>query len=183
LNYSERLIMFNVDWKELLIPGIPLLETFLRGTLVYLTLFAMLRFVPNRQIGAVGLSDLLLVVLVANAVQNALADDYKSITDGLILVMTIFFWSYALNWLGYRFPRLQNLLRSRTLPLIQDGRLIQHNMRRELITEEELKSHLRLQGIEDVSAVKMAHMEADGRISVVPIEQNGSRHPPERPTA
>jgi len=164
--------LFTIDWHTLLTPDVSIAESFVRGSFVYLLLFMLLRFLPNRHVGAVGLTDLLVVVLVANAVQNALADDYKSLIGGLVLVLTIFFWSYMLNWLSYRFPKFQQLLRSRTLPLIQDGRLQWQNMREEMITEEELRSTLRLQGIDTLSAVKNARMEADGRISVVTYDQH-----------
>jgi uncharacterized membrane protein YcaP (DUF421 family) len=164
--------LFSIDWQTLLTPDVSIAESFVRGSFVYLLLFGLLRFLPNRHIGAVGLTDLLVVVLVANAVQNALADDYRSLIGGLVLVSTIFFWSYVLNWLAYRFPKIQQLLRSRTLPLIQDGRLQWNNMREEMITEEELRSTLRLQGVDNVSLVKKAQMEADGRISVVTYDQH-----------
>ena len=172
--------LFSIDWHTLLTPDISIAESFVRGSFVYLLLFALLRFLPNRHIGAVGLTDLLVVVLVANAVQNALANDYKSLIGGLVLVLTIFFWSYVLNWLSYRFPKIQQLLRSRALPLIQDGRLNWQNMREEMITEEELRSTLRLQGIDDLSVVKNARMEADGRISVVAYDQH-THSAPEQP--
>ena len=171
--------LFSIDWHTLLTPDVSIAESFVRGSFVYLLLFALLRFLPNRHIGAVGLTDLLVVVLVANAVQNALANDYKSLVGGLVLVSTIFFWSYVLNWLSYRFPKIQQLLRSRTLPLIQEGRLQWHNMREEMITEEELQSTLRLQGVDSVAAVKNARMEADGRISVVTYNQQ-VHSPPEQ---
>jgi len=170
--------LFTIDWHTLLTPDVSIAESFVRGSFVYLLLFALLRFLPNRHIGAVGITDLLVVVLVANAVQNALADNYKSLIGGLVLVLTIFFWSYVLNWLSYRFPKIQHLLRSRTLPLIQDGRLQWQNMREEMITEEELRSTLRLQGVDRLDAVKSARMEADGRISVVTYEQK-THSPPE----
>jgi uncharacterized membrane protein YcaP (DUF421 family) len=169
--------LFTVDWHTLFFPDVSIAESFVRGSLVYLTLFAILRFLPNRQVGAVGLTDLLVVVLIANAVQNALADDYKSLIGGLVLVATIFFWSYFLNWLGYRFPYFQSLLRSRTLILIRDGRMLHKNMREELITEEELWSSLRLQGVDDLSDVKIAQIEADGRISVVTYEERPRKLP------
>ena len=169
--------LFTVDWYTLLTPDVSIAESFVRGSFVYLLLFALLRFLPNRHIGAVGITDLLVVVLVANAVQNALANDYKSLVGGLVLVLTIFFWSYALNWLSYHFPKLQQILRSRTLPLIQDGRLQWQNMREEMITEAELQSVLRLQGVDTIAAVKNARMEADGRISVVTYDQKPHAQP------
>ncbi len=161
----EQLV--GIDWVKTLLPDTPLLEIFLRGSVVYLALFLLLRVVLKREGGALGVTDLLVVVLIADAAQNAMADDYTSIPDGLLLVATIIFWSHALNWLGYRFPRLQRFVRPGPLPLIRDGRLLHRNMRGELVTEGELRSQLRLQGVEDPAEVQAAYMEGDGRISVV----------------
>jgi uncharacterized membrane protein YcaP (DUF421 family) len=166
--------MFDINWQELFSPTLPFLAVFLRGTIVYLTLFALLRFVPNRVAGTVSTADLLLVVLIANATQNALTSDYKSITDGLAVVATIVFWSYALNWLGHRFPQFQRLLRPQPLPLVKDGRLLRANMRRELLTEDELMTQVREQGVNDLAEVKEAFMEADGQISVIPRDGAGA---------
>ncbi|HSK08850.1 MAG TPA: YetF domain-containing protein [Vicinamibacterales bacterium] len=169
-----------LDWGELFVPQTPLLETLIRGTLVYLGLFLLLRLVLKRQSGAVGLTDLLVIVLIADAAQNAMADDYRSIPDGLLLVTVIVFWSHALDWLGYRFPALNRLVHPPPLPLVRDGLMLRRNMRRELITETELKSQLREQGVADLGQVKVACMEGDGRISVVRVDEERTE-PKERP--
>lgn len=173
----ERIV--GVEWAKMLIPDTPLLEIFLRGSIVYLALFFLLRVVLKRESGTLGITDLLVVVLIADAAQNAMADDYTSLPDGILLVATIIFWSHALNWLGYRFPRIQRLVHPDPLPLIRDGRMLRRNMRQELLTEDELRSQLRLQGAEDPAEVKVAHMEGDGRVSV--IQRTGrSNGAPER---
>lgn len=169
----------GVDWAKIFVPDTPLLEILIRGTLTYLALFTLLRLVLKRQSSAMGITDLLVVVLIADAAQNAMADDYTSIADGVLLVATIIFWAYALDWLGYRFPRFQRFLRPPALPLVKDGRMLRHNMRRELITEGELLSQLREQGIGDVSEVREAFMEGDGRISVL-CDDDKTRGAPER---
>ena len=158
---------FDIDWRGIFVPDTPLLETVVRGSATYLALFALLRFVLKREAGELGITDLLVVVLIADAAQNAMADDYRSIPDGVLLVATIIFWSWALNWLGYRFPRFQRFVYPPALPLVRDGRLLRRNMRRELITEDELMSQLRLQGVSDASQVAFAAMEGDGQISVI----------------
>ncbi|WP_432811986.1 DUF421 domain-containing protein [Pantanalinema sp. GBBB05] len=160
-------LLLTVNWHKLFVPNISLTEHFLRGTIVYLALFSLLRFLPSRQVGAVGVTDLLVVILFANAAQNAMATDYTSITDGLILIGTIIFWSYLLNWLGYQFPSIQRVLTAPPLLLVKNGRMIYRNMRRELITESELRLQLRKQGVEKIEDVKKAFMEPDGNISVI----------------
>ncbi len=159
--------LLGVDWGRLFLPDTSPIEIFVRGTVMYMALFVLLRVVLKREAGAVGITDLLVVVLLADAAQNAMAAEYTSLPDGVLLVTTIVFWAYALNWLGFRVPLIQRLVHPRALPLVKDGRMLRRNMRHELITEDELVSQLRLQGVEDVSQVKAAYMEGDGRISVV----------------
>lgn len=168
-------LLFQVDWYKVFVPSLSVTEAFIRGTLVYLSLFALLRFLPNRQVGAVGIADLLVVILFANAAQNALSSDYTSVTDGLLLVLTIIFWNYLLNWLGHRYPRVQRLLSPPPLLLVKNGSMMKRNMARELITESELLSQLRKQGVEKIEEVRLAFMEADGSISVITQDVSDSR--------
>jgi uncharacterized membrane protein YcaP (DUF421 family) len=155
------------DWHKLFVPTVPLLETFVRGTVVYLSLFGLLRFILKRESGTLGITDLLVLVLLADAAQNALADNYKSITDGVLLVTTIVFWSHALNWIGYKFPLFERLIKPTKLPLVKNGRIIRRNMAEELITIEELETEMRTNGVADLSQVSVAYMEGNGRISFI----------------
>jgi uncharacterized membrane protein YcaP (DUF421 family) len=158
---------FHIDWEEMFIPSDSVVEIILRGSITYLLLFAFLRFFMKRQTGQLGIADLLVIVVIADAAQNAMSNDYKSITEGTLLVGTIVFWNYALDWLGHRFPFIERLTRPPALPLIQNGRLLRRNMQKEMITEEELMSQLRQQGYEEVDEVKNAYIEGDGNISVI----------------
>src|SRR6185503_16139467 len=98
--------MTPIDWEHMFVPDTSLLEIFLRGTIMYLSIYFLLRFVLKRQTGSLGIADVLVLVLISDAAQNGMAKNYTSLPDGLLLVSTIVFWSYALDWLGYRFPRL-----------------------------------------------------------------------------
>jgi len=160
---------WQIDWHSVFVPSVSLVEIFLRGTLVYFFLFIVLRIL-RREAGAIGISDLLVVVLIADAAQNAMASDYKSITEGIVLVGSIVFWDYFLDWLGYRFQVIQRLLRPAPLLLIRDGRIQRRNLRQEMITIEELLGQLREQGVEKVEEVKKCYLEGDGRISVIKKE-------------
>ena len=134
---------------------------------MYLALFGLLRVILKRQAGTLGMTDLLLITLLADASQNGMAGDYKSLPDGIVLVATIIFWSYALDWLSFKSPRFQRLIEPPPLPLIKNGQLLRRNMRKELISESDLMGQLREQGISDISRVKDAYIESDGRISVM----------------
>lgn len=160
-------LLFDVDWKHLFVPDKPLLQVFIRGTMIYLVIFFLVRVIPNRQVGGVGMNDLLLIVLIASAATNALAGDYHSITNGVVLIATIIFWSYLFNWIAHRFPFFHRLFHPKPIPLIKDGEIQRENMQRELVTEEELMGKLRRQGITDVKDVQEAHVESDGQVSVV----------------
>lgn len=156
----------QVDWRTLFIPTLPIAEIFLRGTVIYLLLFGILRIL-RREAGAISVGDLLVVVLIADAAQNAMASNYNSITEGAVLVGTIVAWDYFLNWLGYRSRWIRGLLRPAPLPLIKDGRILKRNLRQELITVEELMSELRQQGVESVDQVRRCYLEGDGHFSVI----------------
>src|SRR5918998_3535397 len=114
----------EIDWQELFVPQMPLAGVILRGTLTYIMLFTVLRFLLKRQTGVIGIADLLVIVLIADAAQNAMAAEYKSITEGALLVLTIVFWNYFLDWLGYRFPAFQRIVRPPPPKIIQDGRML-----------------------------------------------------------
>ena len=159
--------LFVINWRQLFVPSISIVELFIRGSLVYLVLFSVLRSLPSRQLGTLGIPDLLVVVLFAEAAQNAMATNYTSITEGAILVGTVIFWSYILNWLGYQFPFFQRFLNPPPLLLVKNGRMLDNHMRQQLITKEELMSQLRQQGVELLRDVKKAYIEADGRISII----------------
>ena len=158
----------GIDWGKMFLPGTPILEIFIRGSLIYLGIFVLFRIIMKRQVGSMTLSDLLILVLVADAAQNGMADDYKSVTDGLLLVATLVFWHAAVDWVGYRVPAIGKLIHPRPIPLIKDGKLLHENLHREMITREELMTALRQQGVESADKVKQASLEANGAISIVP---------------
>jgi uncharacterized membrane protein YcaP (DUF421 family) len=155
-----------VDWPALFAPD-HALELVVRGSAMYWFLFLLFRLVLRRDVGALGIADVLLLVLLADASQNAMAGEYSSITDGCVLVATIAGWNVLMDWVSFRFPATQRLLQPGPLVLVRHGQIQRRNMRREFVTHEELMSQLRLHGIERLSQVKFAAMEHDGSISVI----------------
>jgi uncharacterized membrane protein YcaP (DUF421 family) len=157
----------SIDWNSVFVPTIGVAEIVLRGSIMYLGLFAVLRFMGRRQAGNFGPADLLVIVLIADAAQNGLGKDYGSVTEGLILVLTIVCWEYLIDWLQYRYPALRPILTARSLTLIEDGRVNQANLQRELLTEDELRAQLREKEVVRYDEVKLAKLEGDGRLSVI----------------
>jgi uncharacterized membrane protein YcaP (DUF421 family) len=171
-------ILIPNDWSSILVPDTPLLEIFIRGSAVYLFLFFTLRLILKREAAGLGISDLLVVVLLADAVQNGMADDYRSIPDALLLAATIIGWDWFLSYLAFRFPSVRSLIRPRPILLIDHGQIIAKSMHRELLTPDEILGRLREQGIERVEDVKQAWMESDGMITAIP--EKGPRRRAER---
>jgi uncharacterized membrane protein YcaP (DUF421 family) len=157
----------NLDWGEMFGINVPPLELIIRGTAMYLFLFLLFRVVVRRRVGAIGMADILILVIIADAAQNAMSGEYKSVTEGAILVGTIIFWDMAIDWLNYRVPALRDWLEPPPMLLIRDGRVIHRNLRHEYVTEEELKSKLREKGVKEVTEVAEAYMESDGSVSVI----------------
>ena len=155
------------DFESLLRVTVSPAELIARGTLMYWFLFLLLRFVLRRDVGSLAMADVLLLVVISDASQNAMAGGYSSVTDGIILVSTIAAWNYLLDWSAYRWEPVRRFVEPRALPLVRNGRVLRANLRRELISLPELMAKLRESGVESVSEVKLAVMESDGEISVI----------------
>lgn len=138
-----------------------------RGTAVYWTVLILFRIAGRREIGALGTADLLVLVLVADAVGNALSADSPSVGDGVIVVTTIVVWSVLLDRAAYYSPLVHRLLEPNRVCLIRDGRIIHAGLRSEHIGRGELMEQLRLKGIESVADVKRAYLEPNGEFSVI----------------
>lgn len=158
--------LFPDDWATIFALETPLLELVARGTVLYLAILVLMRFMPRRTGGELAIMDLVFVLLIANAAANALGD-YSAVPDGLVLVATFMAWNYALNYLSFRFPFIERLTSPQPLQIVRKGKLLRRNMRREFITEEELMDHLRQEGITAVADVDAAFLEGDGKISVI----------------
>ena len=158
--------MFDVDWSRLFVPSTSLAEIFIRGSVIYLVLFAVMRLLPRREVGGLGAADILVIVLIADAVQEGMAGKYESITEGLLLAGTIFLWATVIDWLDFRFPDL-HLAEGGPIRVVADGRLLRRNLDREQVTEEEVMAQLRQHGFEKLEDVKAAYIEGDGQFSVV----------------
>lgn len=162
-----------IDWAGLFELGVPPLEMIVRGTAMYWLLLALFRVVIRRRVGAVGISDILVLVIIADASQNAMSGEYRSITDGAILVATIVAWNYAVDWAAYRSPRLRRLLEPPPLLLVDRGRVLRRNLRHELVSDSELHGKLREHGVDDVAEVERAYMESDGQFTVLKRKRRG----------
>lgn len=157
----------GLDWGDILEFTRSPLETAVRGTLMFWLLFAIFRVILRRDVGAVGISDFLFVVVLGDAAQNAMIGEATSVSDGAVLIFTLVAWNVLVDHASFRFPAVARLVQPRKLPLVRNGKPLWRNMRRELITMEELRAKLREEGHANLDDVRAVYMEADGVISVL----------------
>jgi uncharacterized membrane protein YcaP (DUF421 family) len=162
-----------MDWNSLFGLNVPVLELLIRASCVYWFLFLAFRFVLRRDIGALGVADILLLVIVADAAQNAIAGEYKTVTEGAIVVGTIFAWNIFIDRMSFRFRWFERFARSRPRELVRHGSLLEHNLRRERMTRDELDEKLREHGVDGLSSVRHAYLEGDGKVSVIQATSDG----------
>lgn len=167
--------MFEFDWQQLFGIEKSILELVVRGTVMYWFLFLLLRFVMRRDVGAIGIADVLLIVIIADAAQNAMDDGYRTLTEGMILVGTLVAWNVLTNWLNYHSRWFERFSEAPPVLLVRNGKLLERNLRREMLTHDELMSKLRQQSVERLEEVRWAYMEGDGQISVRRFRDGGGR--------
>ena len=162
----------SVEFLPILTPDLSLWETVLRGTIMYLALFVLLRL-SRRESSGLSLGDVLLITLLGDAAQNGMTGDTHSIADAGILILTIMGWDRLIDWSTWRSRRMRAFLRPQPLALIADGKVLRDHLRQEWITVDELRTQLRLAGVEEVSQVHRCFLEPDGNISVVRNDAGG----------
>jgi uncharacterized membrane protein YcaP (DUF421 family) len=161
------MLLMQIDWSDALALSMPATEIVLRGSLMYWFLFLVFRFILRRDVGALGIGDFLFVAIVADASQNAMSGDSKSVADGALLVATLVFWNYLFDFMSYKIPIARRFLESPPLLLVRDGQFLLKNMRHELITKDEIITKLREEGLESVTEVKKMYLESNGEISLI----------------
>ena len=159
--------ILGFDIPKALIPDVSLFETIVRGLVMYLAIFVLLRVILRGRTSGVTVSDLLVLVMISDAAQNAMASTYLSLTNGIVLVATIVLTSFTMDWLAFRSVTIRRFVHPEHKPLIVDGRVVRKTLNEELMTEGELLTQLRLNGLEDPSEVKAAYLEGNGEISVI----------------
>lgn len=145
-------------------------DAFIRATLVYLVLLLVVRFLPKRNIGSVAPHDILILVVIGGLATNGVMGEGTTVLDFLLMTAFIVLWAVVMDWLDYRFAALRWLFRDGKTLLIDHGHIIREHLRQEMITEDEVRAALRKEGVEDLSQIKLAYLEADGHISVIRYE-------------
>jgi uncharacterized membrane protein YcaP (DUF421 family) len=152
--------------------GVPPLELVARTIIVYVVFFGALRLSGKRELGQFTLFDLALVLLAANAVQPAVTGPDSSVPGGMIILATIFTLNRGLAELRTRVPFLRRVLEFDATVVGRDGRWLTKVMEHEGLDMDDVEAALREHGLESVDEVRLATLEEDGSISIVPIDQS-----------
>lgn len=150
------------------IPATPLLEIVARTVLVYGALLIGLRVAGKREIGQMTMFDLVVLLLIANAVQNAMVGPDNSLTGGVLAALTLLTLNWIISRLRMRIPWLRRWVDGSPTLLVLHGETLRRNLNREGIDPETLAAALREHGLGDLGEVEMAVLEIDGTISIVP---------------
>ncbi len=153
---------------DILIPEVSILEKIIRPVIVYLFLLIAFRLAGKRELGQMTPFDLIVLLTISNVLQNAMIGNDNSLGGGIIGALTLFILNGALARATFRFPRLARVLEGEPTTLIQNGVIVEPNLRREVMTVEELQRALRKHGLEwdDVPRVQDALLELDGTVTV-----------------
>ena len=154
--------------------GIPPWELVLRSVAIYVALLVALRLFGKREVGQFTLYDLVLVLLVANAVQPAVTGPDNSLSGGIVIILTLVVVNFGVSRLD-RNPRLQWLFEAAPSVIVRDGKYLADQMRRQGVDEQEVETAMREHGVDDLRTVKLAILEPDGSISIVPKDAKVTR--------
>jgi uncharacterized membrane protein YcaP (DUF421 family) len=160
--------------------AVPAWNIVLRTAVVYLVVLIGLRMAGKREIGQITVFDLVVLLLIANAVQNAMVGPDTSLAGGMLAAVVLLVMNAVVARLRLRWPRLRRMLEGSPTLLVLRGEMIPEHLRREGLDQETLKAAMREHGIAKLSEVEMAVLETDGSISVVP--GGGSTKRVTRPT-
>ncbi len=168
--------MDHSDLADIFGMTMPWIVLFVRGSVMYWFLVLVFRLILRRDVGSMGITDFLFVVLLGDAAQNGMIGEATSATDAIVLISTLVFWNVVIDWATYRWPAVERLFAAKRLLLVRNGKRQRRNMRREWISDAELMSKVREEGLEDLSRVKFMYLESDGEISL--IRQPGAAESP-----
>jgi uncharacterized membrane protein YcaP (DUF421 family) len=143
-----------------------------RAAVVYVFVLVILRFTGKRQVGQLAPFDLVLLLILSNAVQNSMNGGDNSITGGLILASTLVLLNFAVGWLTFRSKGLEALIEGRPIIIVHDGKVDHRALRKVQMTKHELEAALRAEGCAGPEEVRFAVIENNGHVTVIPLQNN-----------
>ena len=146
------------------------MDLILRATIVFFAILIVTRAVGRRELGSLEPFDLILLIVIGDMVQQGITQSDYSVTGALLVICTLALLTVATSYVSFRFRPLRPILEGEPLVLVEDGEIVERNLRRERITREELASEARQQQIASFEDIRFAVLETNGHISFIPTE-------------
>lgn len=154
-------------WQNFIHLDVPALNLVVRATVVFLSVLLLLRLSGKRQVGQMGPTEFVAVLLISNAVQNAMNGGDNSLLGGLLLAGVLIALSILISFLTYRSRFCSRVFEGTPRLVVHNGKAIDEGLRKERLSHSELQTLLRKQGLHHLNEIKSAVLEADGTLSVV----------------
>jgi uncharacterized membrane protein YcaP (DUF421 family) len=149
------------------------MDLVLRSVVAFLFILLITRIVGRRELSTMEPFDLILLVVIGDLVQQGVTQNDVSITGTMVILSVITLMTAGVAYLNFRFPRLRPTIEGQPVVLVEHGRPIDGNLTRERVTVSEIEAEARLQQVAELSDIRLAVLETNGRISVIPLESSG----------
>jgi uncharacterized membrane protein YcaP (DUF421 family) len=143
------------------------MDIVIRAAVIFVFVYLLTRLLGRRELSSLEPFDLILLVVLGDLVQQGVTQNDESLTGAILAISTIGLLTVALSYLSYRFKSMRPILNGEPIVLVEDGEVIEDNLRRQRLTKEEIGSEARLEGISSIEDVRWAILETNGRISFV----------------
>jgi uncharacterized membrane protein YcaP (DUF421 family) len=143
------------------------MDIVLRAVVVFCFLLVLTRIIGRRELSSLQPFDLILIIILGDAVQQGLTQDDYSLTGAFLAIGTIAVLQVFVSWIGFRFPRARPVLEGTPIVVVQDGEVIEPNLGRERLSVDEVREAARIQGIGHLAQVRWAVLETSGQISFI----------------
>ena len=143
------------------------MDIVLRAIVVFAFLLVLTRIIGRRELSSLQPFDLILIIILGDAVQQGLTQDDYSLTGAFLAIGTIAVLQVLVSWIGFRFPRARPVLEGTPIVVVQDGDILERNAKRERLSVDEISEAARQQGIAHLSDVKWAVLETNGQITFI----------------
>jgi len=150
------------------------MDIVIRAAVIFVFVYLLTRLLGRRELSSLEPFDLILLVVLGDLVQQGVTQNDNSLTGAILAISTIGLLTVALSYLSFKFKRLRPILNGEPIVLVEDGELIEANLRRQRLTREEIGAEARLEGIAAIEDVRWAILETNGRISFVEKSDSGA---------
>jgi len=144
----------------------------IRSAVIFVFIYVLMRIVGRRELSSLEPFDLILLVVLGDSVQQAVTQDDYSVTGAVIVVATIALLQVTVSYLNFKVPRLRPILDGEPIVIVQDGKVIEGNARRERLTLDDIAEAARMQSIASLEDVQWAVLETSGELSFIEKQKN-----------